>query len=68
MVQGNAVMELAVFETQNTSVPRPSTPGYLEWEMIVYQAFEDIRNGAEPKNTLQRTAAQIDRELRKYTR
>lgn len=66
--QGDKVLALAIYEAQHTAVSRPTTPGYLEWEMTLYQAFEDIRNGADPKRTLNRAAVQIDRELAKYAR
>jgi ABC-type glycerol-3-phosphate transport system substrate-binding protein len=66
--QNNKVLSLAIYEAQNTAVARPSTPGYLEWESTMAQAFEDIRNGGDPKQTLDNAAQQIDRILAKYAR
>ncbi|WP_165452302.1 sugar ABC transporter substrate-binding protein [Paenibacillus thalictri] len=60
------VMRIAAYEARNTGVPRPSTPGYLEWESIVGKSFEDMKNGAEPKSTLDTAAKQIDGLLKKY--
>lgn len=60
------IYRLASYEAQNTAVPRPLTPGYLEWEQILTQAIEDIRNGANIKTTLSTSATRIDRMLLKY--
>lgn len=46
--------------------PRPLTPGYLEYEEILSDAFEDIRNGAEVEQSLTGAADRIDREMEKY--
>ncbi|HEX7714935.1 MAG TPA: sugar ABC transporter substrate-binding protein [Bacillota bacterium] len=66
--QGNQVMSLAIYEAEHTAMARPSTPGYLEWETAVAQAFEDIRNGGDPKKVLDKAAQQIDLTLAKYGR
>ena len=60
------IYRLAGYEAQNTAVARPLTPGYLEWEQILTQALEDIRNGANVKETLSSSASRIDRMLLKY--
>jgi len=46
--------------------PRPLTPGYLEYEEILSDAFEDIRNGADVPDALSGAADRIDREMDKY--
>lgn len=46
--------------------PRPLTPGYLEYEEILSDTFEDIRNGADPQEALSLAADRIEREMRKY--
>lgn len=46
--------------------PRPLTPGYLEYEEILSDAFEDIRNGAEAERSLSGAADRIEREMEKY--
>lgn len=58
--------DLAMYESENTAVPRPITPGYLEYEQLLTNAFEDIRNGADVKSTLAEAAVRIDRLLEKY--
>ncbi len=47
-------------------VPRPLTVGYQEYEDILSTAFEDMRNGAEVKDSLDNAARQIEREMKKY--
>jgi len=66
--KGDTIMAICTHEARNTAVPRPLTPGYLELEMMMYQTFEDIRNGAEPKKALDQVAVKIDSALKKYSR
>jgi len=60
------VMRIAAYEAKNTGTPRPTTPGYLEWESILGKSFEDMKNGADPKTTLDAASKQIDGLLKKY--
>ncbi|GIN71438.1 bicyclomycin resistance protein [Bacillus sp. J14TS2] len=60
------INRLAAYEAENTAVPRPITPGYLEWESLVNKAYEDIKNGSDPKESLDDAVQQIDRQLKKY--
>ncbi|OPZ65023.1 MAG: hypothetical protein BWY85_00835 [Firmicutes bacterium ADurb.Bin506] len=53
-------------EMKNTAVARPITPGYLEYELMLREAFNSIHYGADPAATLNDAAKRIDRELRKY--
>ncbi len=46
--------------------PRPLTVGYLEYEEILSDAFEDIRNGADVTEALTFAADRIEREMQKY--
>lgn len=62
------IFDLLVYESANTAVPRPASPGYLEYEQLLTNAFEDIRNGADPRQTLSDAEVRIDRMLQKYTR
>ncbi|MGI2297698.1 sugar ABC transporter substrate-binding protein [Paenibacillus sp. GXUN7292] len=62
----NNVYRIATYEAQNTAVSRPLTPGYLDWESLYNQAFDDIKNGTEPKKALDEAAVQMDRQLKKY--
>jgi ABC-type glycerol-3-phosphate transport system substrate-binding protein len=54
------------YELANTAVPRPATPFWLEMEDQVGKAFEDVRNGADPKQTLDRTVQILERAAQKY--
>lgn len=65
---GHEVYSLLAGELEKYSVPRPKTPGYNEWSDVVNAAIEDVRNGADVKNTLDTSAARIDDILKKYTR
>lgn len=58
--------KVVIYEVENTAVPRPVTPGYLEYEGILNASFEDIRNGSDVKETLSNAASRIDRMLMKY--
>lgn len=60
--QANAV---AAAEAQYAE-PRPLTPGYLEYEENLSDAFEDIRNGASAESALSSAADRIEREMEKY--
>ncbi|RXZ82196.1 sugar ABC transporter substrate-binding protein [Paenibacillaceae bacterium] len=60
------VLRIATYEAQNTAVSRPLTPGYLDWETLYNQAYEDIKNGSDPQKALNDVANQMDRQLSKY--
>ncbi|MCZ8515483.1 sugar ABC transporter substrate-binding protein [Paenibacillus filicis] len=64
----NNIYRIAAYEAQNTAVPRPVTPGYLEFETLYNKAYDDIKNGTDPKKALDDVAAQMDRQLKKYER
>ena len=57
---------LGAYEARNTAVPRPQTPGYLEFEDILATTLEDIRNGSEPAASLDAAVQRIDRALARY--
>lgn len=46
------VADLIRYELVNTAVIRPRTVGFIQFEDVVGRALEDIRNGADPKSTL----------------
>lgn len=54
------------YEARNTAVPRPRTPGYLEFEDILATTLEDIRNGSDPAPALDSAVPRIDRALARY--
>lgn len=60
------IMNLANYEAAHTAIPRPVTPGYLEYDQTLTAAFEDIRNGSDVKQTLTNAANKIDQMLLKY--
>lgn len=53
-------------ELANTAVPRPSTPGFREYEDLLRIALQDIQTGAPVADTLRNAARAMDREFRKY--
>lgn len=61
-----SIFDLLMYESANTAVPRPLSAGYLEYESMLTTTFEDIRNGADVKSTLQDAETRINRALRKY--
>ncbi len=58
--------DIVAYELANTAMPRPATPFWLEFEDQVGKAFEDVRNGADPKDTLNRTVQILERAAQKY--
>ena len=59
-------MRTAADEASANGVPRPITVGYLEYEQILQDAFADIRNGSDVKQTLDTAASRIESEMNKY--
>ena len=59
-------MKLATFEAANSAVTRARTPAFLEFEEIVNNSFEDIRNGGDPKTVLQEAELRIESAMRRY--
>ncbi len=59
---------VAADEATVNPVPRPVTPGYLEYEQILQNAFSDIRNGADVEEVLNNAVVRITSEMAKYTR
>lgn len=62
----NSAKKLAAFEAVNTGVVRARTPAYLEFEELLNNAMEDIRNGGDPKSVLSETESRITSALRRY--
>jgi multiple sugar transport system substrate-binding protein len=50
----------------NTSVSRPVSVGYVEFESVMNKAFADIRNGTAAPVRLQQATGELDRALAKY--
>jgi len=62
----NPIWKIFIYEMNNTSLPRPVTPGYSQYELILREAFSSIHYGADPQKTLEDASKRIDRELQRY--
>ncbi len=51
------------YESQNTAVGRPRSPGYVAFETIMNRTFSDIRNGTDAEEALTSAEQQINRAL-----
>lgn len=60
---GPSVRKVIGHELANTSVSRPRSLGYLAFEQVLNNAFSDIRNGADPKATLDKAQSQLKSTL-----
>lgn len=61
-----SIFKLADYEAQNTAFPRPKSLGYREWESVINNTMEDIRNGAAAKDVLDKAVASIDAKMLPY--
>jgi multiple sugar transport system substrate-binding protein len=55
------VEDLILYELANTARVRAKTRGYIQFEEVIGQAIEDIRNGADVASTLESAAEQLER-------
>ena len=62
----NPTWRIVRHEIDNTAVPRPSTPGWREYEDLLRQALRDMQTGGDVKAMLTDVAGKIDRALAKY--
>ena len=60
---GTTAGELVEYELDNTSVVRPRSIGYIVFEEILGAAFEDIRNGLDVRETLERAQSELEARL-----
>lgn len=58
-------MKIAAYESSNTAVPRALTPGYTEYDTIIQNTWEDIKNGSDITESLNNAAEKIDSALEK---
>ena len=63
-----STLRVAADEATVGAVPRPVSPGYLEYEQILQNTFQDIRNGADVEESLNLAVARIESEMDKYRR
>ena len=59
-------LRIAASEAETNPVPRPLTVGYLEYEQILADTFQNIRNGTDVKEALDNAALRIESEMGKY--
>ena len=55
--------DLLKYELQNTAVIRPRTIGYIQFEDIIGTALEDIRNGSDVEQRLQKASGDLKSAL-----
>ena len=59
-------LKIGAYEAKNTAVPRALTPGFNEYQTIVGNAWEDIRNGSDVKGSLDSAAEQLNSVMEQY--
>lgn len=59
-------MKIAAYESANTAVPRALTPGFTEYDTIIQNTWEDIKNGSDVKESLDNAAEKIEKATEKY--
>ncbi len=64
--EASDLYKMCANDAAKTGYPRPVSPGYSEWENVMTTAFEDIRNGSDPKESLDGAVAQINQLFKKY--
>jgi multiple sugar transport system substrate-binding protein len=60
------IAKIVQYALDNTSVSRPVSVGYVEFESVMNKAFADIRNGTAAPTRLQQATGELDRALAKY--
>jgi multiple sugar transport system substrate-binding protein len=60
------IAEIIRYALANTSVSRPVSVGYVDFESVMNKAFADIRNGTAAPARLQQATGELDRALAKY--
>ncbi|MCH3918147.1 MAG: sugar ABC transporter substrate-binding protein [Spirochaetia bacterium] len=67
MMNGNVpYLTIAAYEAAHTAVARAVTPMFGEYSNILNQAWEDVRNGADVKSTLQDAVEQFNLSVASY--
>ena len=59
-------MKIAAYEAAHTAVPRAVTPVFGEYSTVLDQAWEDVRNGADVKETLDNAIEQFESAIAAY--
>jgi multiple sugar transport system substrate-binding protein len=60
------IADIIEYAVANTSVSRPITTGYVDFESVMNKAFADIRNGTDATTRLTQAGQELDRALAKY--
>ena len=55
--------ELLQVDSEKYAVHRPTSVGYVQFETLMNKSFDDIRNGADVKDTLTATQTELERQL-----
>ena len=63
-----STLRIAADEATVGAVPRPVSPGFLEYEQILQNTFSDIRNGQDVEEALNLAVTRIESEMDKYRR
>lgn len=59
-------LKIGAYEAQNTAVPRAVTPAFGEYSTILNLTWEDVRNGADIKESLDNAVSQINAATAAY--
>jgi multiple sugar transport system substrate-binding protein len=62
----DAFPKIVTYELANTAEARPTTPFYQEWESATFDAFQNVRNGGDPKTSLDQAVSVIENAAKKY--
>jgi multiple sugar transport system substrate-binding protein len=60
------IADIIRYALANTSVSRPVSVGYVDFESTMNKAFADIRNGTDAATRLQQATGELNRALAKY--
>lgn len=61
-------MKIAAYESANTAVPRAMTPGYTEYDTIIQNTWEDIKNGSDVSDSLKNAVNKIEKVMEKHNK
>ena len=59
-------LKIGAEEAKVSAFPRARTPGFNEYQTVLNNAWEDIRNGADVKTTLDSAASQLTASMDEY--
>lgn len=62
----SSALKIAAYEAANTAYPRAVTPVFGEYSSVLNQAWEDVRNGADVKTTLNNAVSQFNALVAAY--